>query len=241
MINLAPPRRAPRAPILIALFLALPLAACHHGDANSGSKKGKDWIVLFDGHSSDAWRGFKQVGFPTESWVIDGDALRTVPEHPVDLITRDPFDSFELELEWKVARESNSGIFFHVSEDFPETYWTGPEMQVVDDDNTDDGKNPLTSAGALYDLIAPVNKTYHPFGQWNQVRILVRGQHVEYWLNGGKVVEYELDSPQFEALVAKSKFKDWPKFAKNKTGYIALQNHGGTTWYRNVRVRRLPA
>lgn len=221
--------------LLICVFF-LPLTGCHRGAPKSNSN---GWVVLFDGHSTDAWRGYKQADFPKDAWLIDGDALRANPAHPVDLITREAFESFELELEWKVARESNSGIFYHVSEDFPETYWTGPEMQVVDDDNTDDGKNPLTSAGALYDLIAPVNKVYYPFGQWNQVRIIVRGPHVEYWLNGRKTVEYELGSPQLEGLIAKSKFKDWPKFAKEKTGYIALQNHGGTTWYRNVRVRRL--
>src|SRR5262249_5372502 len=131
MTTPAPLGRATRLTLLLALLLPPLNSGCHHANPKSRA----DWIVLFDGHSTDAWRGFNQAGFPTASWVVEGDALRAIPEHPVDLITREAFESFELELEWKVARESNSGIFFHVSEDFPETYWTGPEMQVVDDDN----------------------------------------------------------------------------------------------------------
>lgn len=198
------------------------------------------WQVLFDGTSVNAFRGYKTKDFPKDSWSIEGEALKTNPDHPLDLITREQFADFDLELEWKVDKEANSGIMYHVSEDFPETYMTGPEMQVVDDDNTDDGKDRKTSAGSLYALIAPKNKKYNPFGQWNKTRIRVSGPHVEYWMNGGKIVEYELGSPELNDLIAGSKFKAWPRFARNTTGYIALQNHGGVTWYRNIRIRKLP-
>ena len=198
------------------------------------------WQVLFDGTSVNAFRGYKTRDFPKESWSVEGETLKTNPDHPLDLITREQFADFDLELEWKVEKEANSGIMYHVSEDFPETYMTGPEMQVVDDDNTDDGKDPKTSAGSLYALIAPKDKKYNPVGQWNKVRIRVSGPHVEYWMNGGKIVEYELGSPELNGLIAKSKFNAWPKFAKNPTGYIALQNHGGITRFRSIRIHKLP-
>jgi len=222
---------------MIGFILFVVLAA---GSQGSQPRAEDHWRVLFDGKSVDAFRGYKTQDFPKESWSIEGNALKTNPAHPLDLITREQFADFDLELEWKVEKEANSGIMYHVSEDFPETYMTGPEMQVVDDDNTDDGKDPKTSAGSLYALIAPKDKKYNPAGQWNKVRIRVSGPHVEYWMNGGKIVEYELDSPELNALIAASKFNAWPKFAKNTTGYIALQNHGGITWYRNIRIRKLP-
>jgi hypothetical protein len=198
-----------------------------------------NWTSLFDGHSTSAWRGFRLATFPTNCWVIDRGALKTVPDHEVDLVTRESYRDFELELEWKVAVASNSGILFHVSEDGDQTWLSGPEMQVVDDDNTDDGKEPLTSAGALYDLVAPKGKRLKPAGQWNLAKVLVQGHHVEHWLNGVKLLEYELGSPELNALIAKTKFKDMPNFGKNEAGLIALQNHGGEVWYRNIRIRRL--
>jgi len=197
------------------------------------------WTVLFDGKSTAAFRGFKQDSIPANSWGIEDGALKSLPAKQVDLITREKYENFELELEWKVAKEANSGIMFHVSEDEPETYRTGPEMQVVDDANTNDGKNPKTSAGSLYALIAPTNKKYNPVGEWNHIRLIVQGNHVEHWMNGTKILEYELGSESLRALIADSKFKAWPRFAREKTGYIALQNHGGSVWFRNVRVRRL--
>jgi hypothetical protein len=131
------------------------------------------------------------------------------------------------------------GGAFHVSEAAPETYMSGPEMQIVDDANTEDGANPMTSAGSLYDLIAPTNKTCHPAGEWNRIRLIVQGHHVEYWMNGARIVEYELGSTALQALIANSKFKDWPRFATEETGYLALQSHGNSVWFRNIRVRRL--
>jgi hypothetical protein len=220
-------------PTLASLFLVSGCGTSHRHEVKSG------WQVLFDGKSTDAFRGFKQATFPTNSWVVDGDALKSLPKVQVDLITRETYESFELELEWKVAREANSGIMFHVSEAEAETYMSGPEMQVVDDANTEDGANPKTSAGSLYDLIAPTNKQCHPAGEWNRVRLIVQGNHVEHWMNGAKIVEYELGSESLKALIADSKFKAWPRFAQEKTGYIALQNHGNSVWFRNIRVRRL--
>lgn len=197
------------------------------------------WTVLFDGKSTDAFRGFKTDSLPANSWVIEDGTLRSLPAKQVDLITREQYENFELELEWKVAIAANSGIMFHVSEAESETYMTGPEMQIVDDANTSDGQDPKTSAGSLYALVAPVNKKCHPAGEWNRVRLVVQGNHAEHWMNGAKLLEYDLGGEALNTLIANSKFKDWPRFAREKTGCIALQNHGGSVWFRNIRVRRL--
>jgi len=218
---------------MVSLLLVSGCSSTVHTGKNSG------WVVLFDGKSAAAFRGFKQASFPSNSWVITGGTLQSLPGRQVDLITRESYESFELELEWKVEKAANSGIMFHVSEAEAETYMTGPEMQIVDDANTEDGANPLTSAGSLYALIAPTNKQCRPAGEWNQIRLVVRGNHVEHWMNGAKILEYELGSELLTSLIANSKFNAWPRFAREKTGYIALQNHGNSVWFRSIRVRRL--
>jgi len=220
----------------IALAAALLVSSCS-STVRTGNQSG--WKVLFDGKSTDAFRGFKQASFPKGSWAVVGTALKSLPQSQVDLITRESYEDFELELEWKVEKEANSGIMFHVSEADAETYMSGPEMQIVDDANTEDGANPKTSAGSLYDLIAPTNKTCHPAGEWNRIRLIVQDRHVEHWMNGKRIVEYELGSAPLQGLIANSKFKAWPRFAQEKTGYIALQSHGKSVWFRNIRVRRL--
>lgn len=216
----------------IALMLTL-------GCAPALAKKGK-WKVLFNGTSTAAWRGYKQESFPDQVWKIENGMLRTiVGGESRDLITREKFGDFELKIEWKISAGGNSGIIYLVSEDFDSTYKTGPEMQVLDDSKHNDGKNPKTSAGSLYGLIAPVNKVLAPVGQWNKVRVVVKSGHVEHWLNGRRVVSYELGGEELKPLIAGSKFKDYPRFGQNKEGNIALQFHGDEVWYRKIRVRSL--
>lgn len=222
----------------IVTVLAASLLLCSCSTAARNQEKA-GWKVLFNGKSTDAFRGFRQAAFPTNSWVIDGGALKSLPKRQIDLITREIYEDFELELDWKVEKQANSGIMFHVSEGEVETYMTGPEMQVVDDANTKDGANPITSAGSLYALLPPTNKQCHPAGEWNRVRLIVQGNHVEHWMNRGKILEYDLGGEPLKSLIANSKFKAWPRFAQEKTGYIALQNHGNSVWFRNVRIRRL--
>jgi len=200
----------------------------------------QEWTVIFDGKSTDALRGYKQKTFPGKVWVIDGDAIKATAGREGDIITKETYEDFELELEWKISSGGNSGIMYRVAETNGPAWYTGPEMQVLDDKKHADGKNPKTSAGALYDLIAPnKDKKLKPVGEWNSARVLMKNGHVEHWLNGAKVVEYEWDGPEIRALIDKSKFKDMPGFMKQKSGHIALQHHGDTVWYRNVRIRRL--
>lgn len=204
-----------------------------------------DWTVLFDGKPTEQLRGYKQKTFPTNNWVIDGDALKTVPGKAVDLVTVEKYKDFELEVEWKVQVGGNSGIIYNVVEgsgpDYGATYMTGPEMQVLDDAKHPDGKNPKTSAGALYAMKAPgADRKVNPPGEWNKAKLVIKNNQVEHWLNGVKIVEYTWGSDEMKGWIAKSKFKDMPLFAKSMDGgLIAFQHHGEEAWYRNIRIRRL--
>jgi len=203
-----------------------------------GFSSNSEWTVLFDGKTVKGLRGYKQSGFP-DSWeVVDG-TLKTVPGHGVDLISEEVYKNFELELEWKVPKGGNSGIFYFATEEGNYIWQSAPEMQVVDDEKHTDGKNTLTSAGALYALIAPSANVVKPVGEFNQVRIKVKNNHVEHWLNGTKIVEYVYDSDMMWDLVAKSKFNKMPLFAKASEGHIGLQGDHGLIWYKNIRIRRL--
>jgi hypothetical protein len=200
----------------------------------------QQWTVLFDGKLTGQLRGYNMKGFPSNNWVVDGDTLKTIPGQGLDLISADSYGDFDLELEWKVAPGANSGVIYRVAETNGPTYSTGPEMQVLDDARHPDGKNPKTTAGALYALIAPgKNKKLNPAGEWNKVRLMIAGNHVEHWLNGEKIVEYEWGSPKIMALVKLSKFKDMPGFMRQPEGHIALQHHNDEVWFRNIRIRRL--
>ena len=225
--------------ILSVMLASLPIGSSSLHGAGAKAKPGK-WQVLFDGKSVDKWRGYKMSSFPDHSWKVQDGAIKTIAgAEGQDIVTRETFDNFELELEWKVSPGANSGIMYRVSEDFAAPYETGPEMQVLDDDKHADGRDPKTSAGSLYALIAPKNKKLKPVGQWNKVRIVVRENQVAHWLNGVKVVEFELGSAELNQLIARSKFKDMPRFGKEKIGFIDLQHHGDEVWYRKIRVRRL--
>ncbi|HEX6559836.1 MAG TPA: DUF1080 domain-containing protein [Longimicrobiales bacterium] len=198
--------------------------------------KSSGWIALFDGHSTAAWRGYNKPALPA-GWQVVAGALTRVAEAG-DIVSKDNFDNFELELEWKIAKGSNSGIFFHVQEDSAlAMYMSGPEMQVLDNKVHQDGLEPRTSAGSNYALHAPVRDVTKPVGEWNKVRIIVNGPHVEHWLNGVKIVEYELWSDDWKQRVAESKFKAWPAYGIARTGHIGLQDHGDWVAYRNIRIR----
>ncbi len=196
------------------------------------------WQLLFDGHSLDRWRGFKTDTAPSGWQALDGALTRTTGGG--DLVSRDTFANFELALDWKVDSAGNSGVMFRVTEEADLTYETGPEMQVLDDAAHADGKSPLTSAGSAYGLYPAPRGVVNPAGEWNSVRLVVNGAHVEHWMNGQRIVSYELWSPDWEAKVAASKFKQWPAYGRAASGHIALQDHGDPVSYRNIRIRVLP-
>ena len=200
------------------------------------------WELLFDGQSLDAWRGFKQDATPTTGWEVLGGCLVRAAEGGGDIITKKQYDDFELTLEWRVptGQPGNSGIFFNVTEEGEAVYETGPEMQILNNAVHPDGHDTRTSAGANYALNEPTEVTVMPAGMFNYARILVEGNHVEHWLNGVKVVDYELHSPEWEERVAGSKFADWP-YGEADVGHIALQDHGDLVWFRNIKIRPLNA
>ena len=209
-------------------------------------KKGK-WIYLFDGKSVDHLRGYKMTTFPTDAWKVEEGALVAQTGVPnIDLVTKENYKNFELNFDWKTSVAGNSGIFYYVNEEADKQAGNGNspnwldnfEMQLLDDINFND-KAPVRSAGSLYDLIIPVNKHLKPVGEYNQSRLIVNKNHVAHWLNGDKVVEYVINSPELNELISKSKYRNNPKFAKSTDGLIMLQHHGQKVWLKNIKVRRL--
>jgi hypothetical protein len=197
-----------------------------------------EWRPLFDGASTAGWRGFKVDTAPSGWQVVDG-ALTRVGRGG-DIMTNEQFENFELELEWKIQPAGNSGVMFRVTEDADATYHTGAEMQVLDDAGHRDGQSRLTSAGANFALHPAPAGVVKPAGEWNAARLVANGAHVEHWLNGQKMVEYELWTPQWDSLVAASKFAEWPGYGRNRRGHIVLQDHGDTVAFRNIRIKVLP-
>lgn len=198
-----------------------------------------NWQSLLGDTPANDWRGFRRADLPAGWQMVDG-ALTRVAQGG-DIITRETYDNFELTLEWKISPGGNSGIFFRVVEDstLNAVYLTGPEMQVLDNAGHADGKTPSTSAGSNFALHAPTRDATKAVGEWNAVRLLVNGAHVEHWLNGEKVVEYELWSDDWKQRVQASKFKAWPRYGMERRGHIALQDHGDWVAFRNIRIRRI--
>lgn len=208
-------------------------------NALTAAERAAGWRLLFDGRTTEGWRGFRKDAAPA-GWQVSNGALTRVGEGG-DIMTDEEFGSFELVLEWNVAPGGNSGVFFHVVEDSSLSYvWqSGPEMQVLDNARHADGRDPLTSAASNFAVHAPSRDATRPAGEWNAARLVVRGDHVEHWLNGEKVVEYELGSPDWQQRVAASKFASMPRYARARSGHIALQDHGDRVSYRNIRIRPL--
>ena len=212
-----------------------PPAATAGTTAAAGAEAFGEWRPLFDGRSLAGWRGFRSEAPPAGWQAVDGSLVRTGGGG--DLLTEEEFDDFELSLDWKVEPGGNSGVMFRVSRDGDETYHTGPEMQVLDDAGHADGRSRLTAAGSAYGLYPAPEGVVRPAGEWNEARLLVRGSHVEQWLNGTKTAEYELGSPDWERRVRESKFAAWPQYGRVPRGHLVLQDHGDRVEYRNVRIR----
>jgi hypothetical protein len=197
------------------------------------------WHVLFDGHTADQWRAYRGDSLPAGWQVVDAALTRVAAGG--DIVTREEFRDFALALEWKVEPGGNSGIMYRVAKapELETTWESGPEYQVLDDAGHPDGRRPETSAGACYALYPAPRGVVRPAGEWNEARIVVQGSHVEHWLNGRRVVSYELGSPDWEARVRGSKFVTMPRYGREPRGHIALQDHGDRVAYRNIRIRPL--
>ena len=195
------------------------------------------WQLLFDGESLASWRGYKCEDRP-EGWrAVDG-ALARVGQGG-DLITIEQFDDFELRFDWKVQQSGNSGVMFRVAETDGPPWHTGPEFQVLHNAGHRDGAAPITSAGSNYAVHPPVRDVTRPVGEWNTARLLVNGTHVEHWMNGVKLLEYEFGSADWQRGVLASKFADIPGYGGETSGHLAIQDHGDPVSFRNIKVRRL--
>ncbi len=208
-------------------------------------EKAEGFRLLFDGQTTDGWRGYNMEKMPPGWKVIDGVLTRVAggaggkgAGGGDDIITNDEFDNFELRLQWRVGKGENSGILYRVKEGAATSWHVAPEMQVLDDKGWGEEER-RHHAGALYDLYAPSHSVVKSPNQWNDVRLVVDGNHVEHWLNGEKVVEVELNSDDWKERVAKSKFKDKPDYAKATKGHICLQDHSGKVEYRTIRLKKL--
>ena len=196
------------------------------------------WLALFDGSSLDAWRGYQGAPIPS-GWRI-ADATLSKDSPVADIVTKDEFGDFELELDWKIGEAGNSGIFYRGTEEYDHIYWSAPEYQLLDDIKGADNKTRLTCAGAAYAILPSPPGHLKPVGDWNRARIVAKGSHVEHWLNDFKLLEYELGSADWEAKVKASKFNAWPDYGRARRGHIALQgDHAGSLAFRNIRIRVL--
>lgn len=209
------------------------------GQGAATSAPSAPWVNLLADSTLSGWHNYSTQGAPVVGWTLsNGELVRS--GRGGDLTTNRTYTNFELELEWQVGPGGNSGVIYRIDHSGERSYITGPEMQILDDAVHADGKNPLTSAGANYALHAAPRGVVKPAGQWNSARLLVRGNHVEHWLNGVKVVEYELGSADWEERRRNSKFANAAQYGRSSSGHIALQDHGDRVLFRNVRIRELP-
>jgi hypothetical protein len=204
----------------------------------TAEQRAAGWRSLFDGTSTSAWRGYKQQTLPAGWNIVDG--VLTKSGSVGDIMTKDQFGNFELALDWKLSPGGNAGVFYRGTEEYDHIYWSAPEYQLLDDARHPDGQSRLTSAGADYALYPSPAGIVKPADQWNSTLIVVKGDTVQHWMNGQKLLEYVLGSPDWQAKVKASKFVAYPNYGKAKRGYIAIQgDHDGALSMRNVRIREL--
>jgi hypothetical protein len=207
----------------------------------SADEKAQGWVSLFDGKTLDGWRGYQHKSIA--AWEAADGTIHCNGHKEgapaTDLITNDEYDNFELSIEWKIAPASNSGIMFHVNENNAYTFQSGPEYQIIDDEGWPGKLEDWQHTGCNYAMQVPATRPVKPVGQWNSTKIVVNGAHVEHWLNGEKILEYELWSPEWKKQKAAGKWKDDADYGMSKTGHIALQYHGGDVWFRDIRLKKL--
>jgi len=205
-------------------------------------EKAEGWVSLFDGNSIRDWRGYKEDISP--KWVVDNGTLHFNPDgegRGGDIISTKQYENFVLSLDWKIEECGNSGVFWNVveSDEFERTYHTGPEMQILDNKCHPDAKIRTHRAGDLYDMIETSQVNVKPAMQWNQITIKSKDGHYLFYQNGVKVVDFNMHTPEWDAMIEKSKFKDLDGFGKAKKGHLALQDHGDKVWFRNIKIRSI--
>lgn len=244
-------RAAARAAIIsqVALLLAACTPMGNNTPASSSTattnstltadQRAAGWRPLFDGTNTDAFRGYKEATLPAGWNIVDGTLTKNGSVG--DLLTKEKFGNFELAFDWKLAPGGNAGVFYRGTEEYDHIYWSAPEYQLLDDARHPDGKSRLTSAGADYAVYPSPAGVVKPADEWNSSLIVAKGDTVQHWLNGQKLLEYVIGSPDWLAKVKASKFAAYPNYGLAKSGYIGIQgDHDGTLSIRNVRIRVLP-
>jgi hypothetical protein len=234
---------------IIALLWLIPVlaGAADAQDPNSltAEEQQSGWRLLFDGQTTEGWRGYKSATMPA-SWRVENGSLlsrRTAGESYGDIITVEQFADFELVWQWKMTPGGNSGVIYRATEEHGNAWESGPEYQILDNQGHLDGLNPLASAGACYAAFPPAKDVTRPLGQWNESRLVACGNRVEHWMNGEKLLEYQVGSRRWQAYVKTSKFfpsaygqSNWGKVLK---GHIGLQDYGGAIEFRGIKLRVL--
>ena len=204
----------------------------------TAEQRAAGWRSLFDGTNTSAWRGYKDQSFPAGWTIVDG--VLTKSTSSPDLVTKDKFGNFELAFDWKIAPGGNAGVFYRGTEEYDHIYWSAPEYQLLDDARHADGRSRLTSAGADYAVYPSPAGVVKAAGEWNSSLIVANGNHVQHWMNGQKLLEYDVGSPDWVAKVKASKFVEYPHYGLAPSGYIGIQgDHDGQLWLRNIRIREI--
>jgi hypothetical protein len=225
-----------------------PDGGCAGMNTLTAAEKAAGWELLFDGATTAGWHAYNKQDI--KAWAIDDCALKTTgtagnygSDKRPDLVTDREFTNFELSLDWKATAGGNSGIIYGIVEDpkYQAPWMTGPEYQLMDDVGFKEDVHASQKAGSNYGMHPPDEtiKKLKPVGEWNTTRIVVNGPHVEHWLNGKKILEFERWTPEWKALRDGGKWKDYPDYGSAKTGRIALQDHGSIFWFRNIKIRRI--
>ena len=212
-------------------------------NTSSAANEHTGYHTLFDGKTMDGWRSYQNK--PQDSWsVVDGmlyckGSLTDKSDKRADLITTKQYENFDFSIDWKISPQGNSGIIYLATEEFPTSYLSGPEYQIIDDKNFPEKLEDWQKTGANYAMNAAPSANPKPVGEWNNTRIVVNKGHVEHWLNGEKIVEYQLGSDDWQKKKAEGKWKDAVGYGKSTKGHIALQDHGSEAWFKNIKIKEL--
>lgn len=223
-------------------FLGVILFASCHGPKNTTSTNA-GYTSLFDGKTLNGWRTYQNK--PADSWSVKDGVIyckgssSDKSDRRADLITNDVYENFDLQVDWKISPQGNSGIMYMVTEQYPTAYLSGPEYQIIDDVNFPEKLEDWQKTAANYAMHTAPTAHPKPAGQWNHTEIIVNNGHVQHWLNGEKVVEYDLWTDDWKKRKAEGKWKDAPGYGMSKSGHIALQDHGSEAWFKNIEIKKL--
>ncbi len=230
--------------VVFTSILAMSFAYMHSSDNRlSKTEKKEGWKLLFDGSTTDGWRYYKNQ--PSTSWEVSSGTLHSKGSAEnygsvnADLMTKDKYENFDLSIDWKISPKGNSGILYMVTEEYDKSYLSGPEYQIIDDVNFPEKLQDWQKTGANYAMDAAPTAAPKPAGEWNNTRIVVDKGHVQHWLNGKKLLDFQMWTDEWKRKKMKGKWKDAPGYGMTEKGYIALQDHGSEAWFKNIKIKEL--